>query len=52
MPGSLPRIFRVSDSPDDIREVEPDDDAPVLPDHAPDDSNDERLWAERPPHWD
>jgi len=42
----------VSDSVDDVREVEQDDESPVLADHASDDSNDERLWAERPPHWD
>jgi hypothetical protein len=48
---------------DDDRVVEPsDDDGPLLPEQTVDDtdagwgeradSNDERLWAERPPHWD
>ncbi len=48
---------------DDDRVVEPpEDDLPVLPDQTRDDTdagwgersagNDDRLWEDRPPHWD
>jgi hypothetical protein len=47
---------------DEDRVVELDDDAPVLPDQTRDDTdsgwgertddNDDRLLADRPPHWD
>jgi hypothetical protein len=49
--------------PDDDREVVLDDDIPVLPDQTSDDtdtgwgewrgeeSDDDRLLADRPPHW-
>ncbi|MBB5870470.1 hypothetical protein F4553_003849 [Allocatelliglobosispora scoriae] len=51
-----------ADFPSDDRVVEFDDDAPALPAQTRDDtdagwgesssSNDDRLLAERPPHWD
>jgi hypothetical protein len=54
-PGSVDRL-------DEDREVVFDDEPPVLPDQTRDDTargwgerdedNDERLLAERPPHWD
>jgi hypothetical protein len=50
------------DALDEDREVVLDDEPPVLPDQTRDDTgrgwgeraegNDERLLAERPPHWD
>jgi hypothetical protein len=48
--------------PDEDREVDIGDDDGALPEQTRDDtdagwgeradSNDERLWADRPPHWD
>lgn len=53
----------MSEPNDDDREVVfVDDDEPLLPDQTRDDtdegwgeqpeSNDDRLWSDRPPHWD